>query len=110
MIYSSGIPVTQYNLGFQRDTGNGPDGVFFWQDAVTEISNVNTGLSSWGYELWYAHITVSNGPVLAGPEIYWFCLQAESVSPVYWLGQANPTVWGSLCNVLCPSGDNIFGT
>jgi len=96
MIYSSGTPVTQYNLGFQGDAGNGPDGVFVWQGMETVISNVNTGLTSWGYELWYAHVTISDCPVIPGPEVYWFCLQAESGPSVYWLGTDNPTGWGSM--------------
>ncbi len=96
MIYSSGTPVAQYTLGFQGDAGNDPDGIFIWQDVETDISNANTGLSAWGYDIWYTHVTITDGPVLSGPEVYWFCLQAESVPAVYWLGPANPTGWGSM--------------
>lgn len=93
MIYGSGTPVTQFNLGLQHDS-NGPDGQFIWLSGETDISSTPTGYSGWGYEFWHSHIAISDSPVLCAGSEYWFCLQAVSNTGVYWLFTYNPPGWG----------------
>jgi hypothetical protein len=93
MIFTSGTPVTQFNLGLQGDS-NGPDGTFIWSSSETEISSTPTGYTGWGYDFWCSHITIADPPALYAGSTYWFCLQAESTSGVYWLFTNNPPAWG----------------
>jgi hypothetical protein len=95
MVFSSGIPVTQYNLGLQCDS-DGPDGSFIWLSSETDISNTVTGYSGWGYEFWCSHISIADPPTLYAGSTYWFCLQAESTTGVYWLFRNNQPAWGEL--------------
>jgi hypothetical protein len=107
MIFSSGTPVTQYNLGIQCDSA-GPDGSFIWRSAETNISSIPTGYSGWGFEFWHSHIAIACPPTLPAGGKYWFCLQAESASPVYWLFRSNQPGWGDVAYISEDDGASWF--
>lgn len=104
MIFSSGVPAAQYNLGFQGDE-DGPDGIFIWQSTETDVTSENTGFSGWGYDFWYIHVSIAEPFSLEAGQAYWFCLQAVSSPATYALGAINQPAWDEMFYMSLDNGD-----
>lgn len=91
-IYTSGN-ATGFNIQLRADGGAGP-GSIVSSHTSTAVAHTNTGLTSWGYNLWDSEITVGNIDFLAGTK-YWFAMQSTGGAGAhYWLS-ANQT-WADM--------------
>jgi hypothetical protein len=81
-IYASGNP-SSILVQFRSDS-SGP-GTVLDDYTTTELSHENTGLSSWGYPLWYTVISPGITFTASQGTKYWLCLQTTSGGTSYWL-------------------------
>ena len=97
----TGSGATQYNFAVYEDNGSGPGSTQFCSYIETNITNIDTGLSNWGYALYESVCVFGTQVFLSGSTKYWFSLQTESSTTDYWLCTdqkwADETYW---------SGDN----
>jgi len=92
-IYGGGN-ASSINIELRSDGGAGP-GAVVSSHISTSCTHENTGLSQWGYPLWYTQIDVENID-FAGATKYWLAMQTTGTpGPDYWLA-ANQT-WADMC-------------
>lgn len=81
-IYTSGNP-TSFRVQFRSDA-SGP-GAILTDFNTTAVFHVNTGLSWYGYPLWYTEISPGVTFTASPGTKYWFCLQTLTGGMSYWL-------------------------
>lgn len=85
-IYGGGN-ATGVNIEIREDA-SGP-GAVYSSGASLSATHENTGLSQWGYPLWYTEIVVDD-LYFEGGNVYWLALQTTgSGGPDYWLAGPN---------------------
>jgi hypothetical protein len=83
-IYASGN-ATGFNIEIRNDTGGSGPGTVYDNTTSSAVNHTNTGLSSWGYSLWYTEITVPETSFLGGTK-YWLAMQTTGGAGAhYWL-------------------------
>lgn len=82
VIYASGNPSSMLIQFRSDDTG---PGTILYDFTTTELFNMDTGLTSWGYTLWYTIISPGITYTVSQGTKYWFCLQTTSGGSSYWL-------------------------
>lgn len=97
-IYTAGNP-TSFRIQFRSDA-SGP-GTILTDFNTTAVFHTNTGITSWGYPLWYTEISPGVTFTANPGTKYWFCMQTLSGGMSYWLC-ANQT-WADMTYY---SGDN----
>ncbi len=92
-IYAGGNPA-DYNIEFREDTGGSGPGELYESFNATGVDHTNTGLTQWGYQLWYSEITVDPQSFTGGTK-YWLAMQTSgSAGNDFWLS-ANQT-WADM--------------
>jgi len=90
-IYASGN-ATGYNIQVRNDGGAGP-GTVYASGVSSGVVHTNTGLSQWGYPLWYSVIDADLDFV--GGSTYWLAMQTTGGAGAhYWL--ATPNVYDDM--------------
>jgi hypothetical protein len=83
-IYSSGNP-TSFVIQIRNDTGSSGPGAIHAAVNPYAINHFNTGLTQWGYALWYTEINTYDAVFYAGTK-YWLALQTVGGAGAhYWL-------------------------
>lgn len=83
-IYSSGNP-TSFVIQIRNDTGTSGPGSIHATVNPYAVNHYNTGLSQWGYSLWYTEINVYDAVFYSGTK-YWLVLQTlGGAGSHYWL-------------------------
>ncbi len=86
-IYAAGN-TTGFNIELREDASAAP-GAIIDTYGSTAVDHTNTGMSQWGYSLWYTIIDTED-IMVDGGMIYWLVLQTVTgTGPDYWLAGPN---------------------
>jgi hypothetical protein len=83
-IYAS-ASCTGFNIQLRSDSGSGPGAIVQSTTSGTPYHE-NTGLSQWGYAIWYTEVAPTDNITFTGGTKYWFAMQTTGGAGAhYWL-------------------------